>query len=493
MAKAVVRVDGSEALMPPHQVGPQVGHSLGNATRGVPPVLGFMLVGGTLVGAQVRDIRLANELARRGHRVVAWWAFDRPNESVLHPSIEQRWLFSWSRYLGRRCPGLKDTLGTASFRFTPQRVRGWIAQRTPGFMELQLQSILKVVCRGVETDPHLITRFASQLAAAGVTHLLPNLEMLAPFANAACRQLPRPPKVLVTFQGYEIYANSARSLGLEGVLYGRLRQAVEETPYPAITVSEAYSQRVTREVGLAPDQLAVIPPGVPVERPLELAEAWRLVASQFPGLKPQLPIVTYLGRRDSEKGIDLLLYAGRLLQHRGLPVQLLAVGPTAFGETYIRACDQVARHLRIDLHTAGFVSDQLRSALFRVSRAVVYPSIHEEPFGMVPVEAMAQGTPVVVPDQGGIASVVESEGSVGGLRFACWDSGDLAGQLARLRDPSPLWQQLHQGALQVARSFSVQRMGERVLTHLGLPAHPDQSAESPSVSPNPQSARSRAA
>lgn len=490
MTKSQIRIDDGAGLPGPKGFGgPGPGSGPG---PGEAPVIGFMLVGGTLVGAQVRDIRLANELARRGYRVLAWWAFDRPNEAVLHPSIEQRWLFSWSRYLGRRCPAIKDWWGTSSYRFAPQSFRSWVAQRVPGFMELQLQSVLKLVCRGVETDPGLIARFARELGTAGVTHLLPNLEMLAPFAHAAGRLLARPPKVLVTFQGYEIYANAARGLKLEGLLYDRLRQAVEESPYPAVTVSEAYSQRVVREVGVAPDRLTAIPPGVPVDAPLDQAAAWQLVSARFPGLKPGVPVVTYLGRRDSEKGIDLLMYAVRMLQQRGLPVQLLAVGPTAFGETYSRACDQVARHLRIDVRTGGFVSDELRSALFRVSRAVVYPSIHEEPFGMVPVEAMAQGTPVVVPDLGGISSVVESGGAVGGLRFGCWDSGDLARQLERLLTEGATWQRLSEGALRVAGSFSVARMGERVLSHLGL-ANSEQAAELPPLAPISQPVRSRAA
>jgi glycosyltransferase involved in cell wall biosynthesis len=452
------------------------------------PVLGFVVVGGPLVGAQVRDLRLANELSRRGYPVHVWWAFDRPHESLLDPAIQEHFLFSWSRYLVPNWPGMSDRIGRIAQATVSGKLRDWAAQRLPGVMERQLRRVLRVICRGVETDPGLIRRFASQIEAAGVTHLLPNLEMLAPFVRAARDLVPWRPRYVVTFQGYEVYANDARRIGLEETLYRRLAEVVRASDYRAVAVSQPYAERIQREVGLLPTELSVIPPGVPVDQPLCRAEARARVQSQFPQYRPALPLVTYLGRQDSEKGLDLLLYASRLLVDRGVQLQLALCGPTAFGDTYRRACAQIAEHLRIEPLNAGYVSDDLRSALFRSSRAVVYPSIHEEPFGMVPVEAMAQETPVVVPDRGGIAGVVEAEGAVGGLHFRCWDSGALASRLGNLIHSDTLHGQLARGARQVAMCFSVQNLGQRVLKHLGLPPHfSDFSIQSAKIAVNPQS------
>ncbi|MFN8856819.1 MAG: glycosyltransferase family 4 protein [Planctomycetaceae bacterium] len=446
-----------------------------------PPVLGFVMVGGPLVGAQVRDLRLANEMARRGFPVHVWWAFDRPQGIVLDPSISQHWLFSWSRHMLPLCPGAADQLGRLACRLVPESLRNRAAQRLPGVMDRQIGRVLRRICEGVERDQGLITRFAREITAAGVTHLLPNLEMLAPFVRAARELVPGRPRYLVTFQGYEVYANHARRMGLEESLYQRLVEVVRDSDYRAVAVSQAYSDRIQREVGLLPTELSVIPPGVPVNGPLSLAQAQRRVQQQFPQFRSNIPLVTYLGRQDSEKGLDLLLYAIRLLIDRGQPVQLAMCGPTAFGETYQKACGEIAGHLRIEPLMAGFVDDDVRSDQFRTSRAVVYPSIHEEPFGMVPVEAMAQGTPVLVPDRGGIAGVVEAGGHRGGLRFRCWDSGSLATQLGNLLHSDSLHAQLARGALDVAGCFSVQSMGQKVLDHLRLPSarseFPMQSAE----------------
>lgn len=434
------------------------------------PVLGFLLVGGPLVGAQVRDIRLANELVRRGYRVHAWWTFDRPSVSPLDPRITERWLFSWSRYAPWGPPVVTDQLGLLSNRLVPESFRRWFDQACPGFMIRQLRFVLRAVCRGVERDKRLITRFARELEQTRVTHLLPNIEILAHFARAARDQVMSRPRYLVTFQGYEVYGMYAREIGLEQKLFDRLVEVVDDSDWPAIAVSDAYAGRIERELGVAARQLVTIPPGVPTGGVADLQRSRQQVAARFPGYRADVPLITYLGRQDSEKGLDLLLYAMKLLQHQGLEAQLAICGPTAFGATYSRACGQIAEHLRIPVLSSGFVSNELRSALFRASRAVVYPSIHEEPFGMVPVEAMAQGTPVVVPDLGGVADVVAAGGVEGGLRFGCWDSGALAGQLGRLICDEGCYGRLSSGAQAVARHFSVERLGERVLTHLGLPA-----------------------
>lgn len=434
------------------------------------PVFGFILVGGTLVGAQVRDIRLANELVRRGYEVHVWWAFDRQHDQRLDPSIQQHWLFSSARYSSFTGNWFcNDLLGKGFNLLLSDRSRNWIAQHWPNFVGLQMEAIIDIACRGVEKDRGLIRRFASDLSQTGVTHLLPNIEVLALFAAAARPYVSHPVKFLVTFQGYEVYANYARAMGCEHELYQRLAEVVEDSDWPAIAVSEAYAERIVREVRVPRERLCAIPPGIPVHEPMERAKAMNLTLLALGGYRPDLPLIGYVGRRDSEKGIDLLLYAARILAARGVRFQVAICGPTAFGSNYERACAHIAAHLRVPVLSSGFVSTETRTALFRTSRAVVYPSIHEEPFGMVPVEGMAQGTPAVVPNIGGVASVTQVGSHRGGLQFAAWDTRDLADQLQILIENDALHGALSAAAPHVAEHFSVAKLGERVLDHLGLP------------------------
>jgi glycogen(starch) synthase len=56
----------------------------------------------------------------------------------------------------------------------------------------------------------------------------------------------------------------------------------------------------------------------------------------------------------------------------------------------------------------GFVSEETRNRLYQVADVAIFPSTYE-PFGIVALEAMALGVPVVASDAGGLAEVVERE------------------------------------------------------------------------------------
>jgi glycosyltransferase involved in cell wall biosynthesis len=102
----------------------------------------------------------------------------------------------------------------------------------------------------------------------------------------------------------------------------------------------------------------------------------------------------------------------------------------------------------------------------------VYPSIHREPFGMVAAEVAAHGTPAIVPDVGGVASAIEANGEVAGLRFRAWDSGDLADTIDRLLQDGALRAKLAEAGPRVAEHFSIEKLADRVLAHIGLPPRP---------------------
>lgn len=440
------------------------------------PVFGFMLFGGPLSGAMVRDVRLANELVQRGYEVHVWWVMDRSDRVTLDERITEHWLFHGLRYyplpgLGAWARGAKETVGHLAVKLFEEKRRSHLLQKRPWILDRLMQSLMHLVCDDVMRDQAVVRRFARELDEAGVTHLLPMLSVLGVWAAAARRHMRRPMKYLVTFQGYELYSNYARQIGLESKLYERLRAAVEESDFPAIAVSADYRERVVEDIGVPREQLEAIPPGVPAATSQwTRASARDWLRRNLRDWRDDAPVVTYLGRQDSEKGIDLLLYAGAILRRRGLDVRLTICGPTLFGGEYGRMCRQIAENLRCPVCWRAYVPEQMRSALFAASDCVVYPSIHREPFGMVAAESMAHGVPVVVPAYGGVAGVVEADGACGGLTFEPWDSGDLARQLERLLRDEALWQRLAAEGPRAAAYFSIANLADRVLAHLGLTA-----------------------
>jgi len=440
------------------------------------PIFGFVLFGGPLTGATVSQVRLVNELASRGFPVHVWWTMDHPKRSRLRAEVKQYWLFSCLRYwnVGNvdSHHEFKDLVAHAARWLFPENYWVDFCERRPTTLDEMIRGFIRRVCEGVEKDEVLVKRFARQMAEAGVTHVLPTLAALCPWVLAAGSLMERPPKCLVTFQGYEVYANYARSDGRESALYRRLRDVVKQSNWPAVALSRDYRLRVMDEVGLSGPDVESISPGVPSTQKLSIEEARRILAAHFKGFRAEVPLVSFLGRRDAEKGIDLLLYAVSMLRRKGMKMQLAVCGPTLHGGTYVEACRHIAEHLRQPVLWSDYVATEVREALFRASRVVVYPSIYREAFGMVAVEAMRHGTPVVVPDYGGITEAIEAEGRMGGLVFRSWDSGHLAEQIARLLEDDALWRRLSEAGPHVAACYSVGRMADRLLAHMGLPPKP---------------------
>src|SRR5258706_2293250 len=87
---------------------------------------------------------------------------------------------------------------------------------------------------------------------------------------------------------------------------------------------------------------------------------------------------------------------------------------------------------------------------------------------MVAAEAMSHGTPVLVPDIGGITESIEVDGQRGGLTFRSWDSADLADQLQRLLTDDQLHRELSANTRSIAANFTVEKMTDHILEHLGL-------------------------
>lgn len=433
------------------------------------PVLGFILLGGSLSGALVRDVRLANECAARGYKVHVWWAVDQQKSAGLREDIQQHWLFHAMRFNGRTLRGPMDGFGRMLTRIFNDRRRAHWSQRRTRSVERMMINLMHRVCDGVEGEHPVVQRFAHQIEAAGVTHMLPMLEFLCPWVDAARKHVKHPVRYLVTFQGYELYSTYARSIGRERDLYERIVETVEHSDWPAIAVSQDYLHRVMEDIGVPEQSLVAIPPGVPGATRMEQAKAHTLIASRFGDFNPDIPLVAYLGRRDTEKGIDLLLYAATILRSRGYKFQLAICGPSLWGDHYSRMCQKIAEELRLPVMWRRFVPDDVRTALFSAAHCVVYPSIHREPFGMVAAEVAAHGTPAIVPDCGGVASAIEANGEQAGLRFKVWDSGDLAHQIARLLDDRELHARLSEAGPRVAAYFSIENLADRVLKHVGLP------------------------
>jgi glycosyltransferase involved in cell wall biosynthesis len=434
------------------------------------PVFAFLaFTSGSYEGAIIRDMRLANDLRRRGFTVHIYWLMEQ-NRDLVDAGIPQSVLARATRYRFRNPSRIADEYGRI-FALVPAQRRRRFLNTHPEYIANLMGNLMRVICDGGRSDPGLLDRLESFLLRDRVTHLLPTFAWTCPLAQRVKERGRAAFDYLPTFQGEEIFAHFASRIGRLEDYHRALRETVAGSPWPAVAVSNDYILRLRDEMGIDPTRVRAIYPGIelPKEGSGETGGAdFEALKTIFPSLSPEVPLVTYLGRQDPEKGIDLLLYAARMLGDRNVKLQLACVGGSSFGLQYRKSMEGIAEHLRLTVFWKGRVSNDLRAALFRQSRCVVYPSIHREPFGMVAAEAMSFGTPVLVPNLGGITEVICSNGRRGGLTFEAWNTTNLAAQLERLLVDHALHAELASNARPISEQFSVAKMTDQVLAHLGI-------------------------
>ena len=124
------------------------------------------------------------------------------------------------------------------------------------------------------------------------------------------------------------------------------------------------------------------------------------------GIRDDAPLVAIAGRIDTWKGIDVLLDAWPAVVAATPDARLVIAGGVVLGkEAYAAGLERRAADLP-GVHWTGPRDDV--ADLLADSDAVAVPSTEPEPYGLVAVEALASGTPVVASDAGGIREIVEA-------------------------------------------------------------------------------------
>jgi glycosyltransferase involved in cell wall biosynthesis len=144
------------------------------------------------------------------------------------------------------------------------------------------------------------------------------------------------------------------------------------------------------------------------------------------------------------KGIAVLLEAfGKVRSERQLDVVLTIVGSGGLKDQYAAQAEQLGVAERV--HFAGKVSDQELARHYREASVLVLPSINQgEAFGLVLLEAMASGRPVVASNLPGVRGVFTSPSE--GLVAEPGDAADLAAKLATILSDDALAESMGQAA-----------------------------------------------
>jgi glycogen synthase len=210
-----------------------------------------------------------------------------------------------------------------------------------------------------------------------------------------------------------------------------------------------HTRNAAAAAGIEPRDSAVITPGVNA-RFLTSAPSepwrWRLL---------------YLGRIDPDKGVDLAIAA--LAE---LPPQAILTIAGGGDDAYEAELRQQAESLGVARRVVflGSVEAEALPALYAEADAVLFPIRWDEPWGLVPLEAMGVGRPVVAVPKGGAAAYLRDEENA--LLIAPEDPAALAQAVTRLAQDADLRARLIAGGARTAAAHSAERFERQMVDEL---------------------------
>lgn len=193
------------------------------------------------------------------------------------------------------------------------------------------------------------------------------------------------------------------------------------------------------------------PPAVPAERTTQLREQFGMEGKFAVGL---------LGRITEFKGQHLLIEAVEKLKRENIEIHAYIIGE-AFEQSYFEKLKfYVARHnLQEQIHFRDFYENPFE--LITCFDTLVLTT-KRETFGLVLIEGMHAGIPVIGSNEGGVPEIIEHEKT--GLLFESWNSDSLAEAIKRIYSDADLRGKLGAAGQEKARrEFDADTQYQKVL------------------------------
>jgi D-inositol-3-phosphate glycosyltransferase len=213
------------------------------------------------------------------------------------------------------------------------------------------------------------------------------------------------------------------------------------------------------------NKVLIVPPGVDAGHfyPIPVDEA-----RQFIGLTPDARMILFVGRIERLKGLDTLIKAVACLRVKDLPepVHLAVIGGDPDAAPEEMSVEMARIQKMCDDLTVGkmvaFLGKRSQDTLpyyYSAAEVVVMPS-HYESFGMVALEAMACGTPVIASEVGGLAFLVQD--GVTGYHVPDDDDEALCKKLTGLLGDVSLRRKLGRNAAEHAQNYAWEKIAAQI-------------------------------
>lgn len=220
--------------------------------------------------------------------------------------------------------------------------------------------------------------------------------------------------LFVTFHTLALMKNLVAKNENEGELLQRIKSELTLVKFAdkVIATSELDRQHIHMLYDCSWDKIALLSPGVDLKlfKPIDKLAAKKIIKAE-----ENKKIILFVGRIEPLKGIDVLLYAIKMLIHKNpdLPFNLWIVGGNTSKKTWSKEHERLNEITKLLNLTAyvKFVGRKKRQDLpyyYNCAEVVLMPSQYES-FGITALEAMACGVPVIITDVTGIAGLLDQK------------------------------------------------------------------------------------
>lgn len=383
----------------------------------------------TIGGAEIHLQTLFREFAARGHEAsIATFAVEGLPGQEVDAGVHIHRLKGWNRVLRR-------------FYDDPA-----LNFHTP-FPDPGVVSTLRRLVRDLRPDVISAQGWMGYSAMAVPDHLRPTLTLTLQDYGFTC------PKRTMVYRNQETCSGPAlrKCVGCAGEHYGRSRGLALTAGARAsrrllarvdafIAISSAVRDITLEALPEANDRLVVIPDAIP-------SDVGRFQGGSRPSFLPDDAYALFVGALGPHKGIDILLEALQLLDGE---IPVIAIGPRRHDTPKLPP----TMHL-----IEGLPHEQVMQAWSHCTFGIV-PSTWPEPLGLVAIEPMACGKPVIGSAIGGITDIIVHGET--GLLVPPEDSQALAAAMRRLwRDPVEREAMGSAGALR-ARRYEAPTIAQRM-------------------------------
>jgi len=224
-----------------------------------------------------------------------------------------------------------------------------------------------------------------------------------------------------------------------------------------IAISDAVKENLTDYFGVDEDRVRLIYNGIEIKKFLkDFSEEEIIGLKDRFGVRRDYSVIGTIARFTPDKGHDTLLYALFEILRQKPNVQLVFVGD---GAERLRIMDLVQR-LSLSDNTV-FIKPQINTVnVLAIMDVFMFTPARREGLGLVILEALASGKPVVATDVGGVSSVIQN--NVNGFLVEPSRPELLVEPVLKLLKDKELYKKMSQAGREIAiKKFSINGMADR--------------------------------